>query len=63
MKHTENFKLRLPDEEDIYNVEDFNFNTETIDEEIGNLNTDIKAMKELGFNTLRKHIKREPARF
>ena len=46
MKHTENFKLRLPDEEDIYNVEDFNFNTETIDEEIGNLNTDIKAMKE-----------------
>ena len=24
---------------------------------------DIKAMKELGFNTLRKHIKREPAQF
>lgn len=46
MQYTDNYKLRLPDEEDIYNVEDFNFNTEKVDEEFGNISKDIKDMKE-----------------
>jgi len=37
MKYTKNLGLKKPDQTDFYNVEDFNFNADKIDEELGNL--------------------------
>jgi hypothetical protein len=37
MKYTEKLGLKKPDQTDFYNVEDFNFNADKIDEGLGNL--------------------------
>jgi hypothetical protein len=44
MKHTKNYELNLPEQEDFYNVEDFNGNMEQVDGALGTL---AQGMKEL----------------
>lgn len=45
MENTEHYNLNLPDGEDIYNINDFNQNTEKIDDLIYDINEDIADMK------------------
>lgn len=42
MKETTNLKLKKPDQNDFYNIDDFNNNSDTIDEEIGKIKEDLK---------------------
>lgn len=45
MTYTDNLKLKLPEEDDLYNVEDFNENAITIDTQIANLEQVIKVLQ------------------
>lgn len=45
MENTEHYNLNLPDGEDIYNINDFNQNTEKIDDLIYDIEEDIADMK------------------
>lgn len=45
MENTEHYNLNLPDGEDIYNINDFNQNTEKLDDLIYDINEDIADMK------------------
>mgnify|MGYP000178798343 FL=1 len=42
MKETTNLKLKKPDQNDFYNIDDFNNNSDIIDEEIGKIKEDMK---------------------
>lgn len=41
MRETTALRLRKPDDTDFYSVEDFNFNSDTVDEAISELKTDV----------------------
>ena len=42
MKETTNLKLKKPDQNDFYNIDDFNNNSDIIDEEIGKIKEYMK---------------------
>lgn len=46
MDYTKNYNLKKPSNEDFYNVEDFNSNVETIDEELKKIDLEFLKIKE-----------------
>lgn len=46
MENTPNLNLKKPDQDDDYNVDDFNENADILDEEVGQLKTDVEEIKQ-----------------
>lgn len=46
MKYTNNLGLKKPESTDFYDIEDFNFNADKIDEELGNLDP-VKLLNQI----------------
>lgn len=45
MKETTNYHLKKPEETDFYDVEDFNYNADLIDEKLSNLATNTTLIQ------------------